>query len=65
MTANFIADLTRGGPLFSVIIIYDKARVNDSWNPAEQCQNEAEEETRNAASHKHGKGRQHHAKEIT
>jgi hypothetical protein len=26
--------LMRGGPLLSVIIVYDKASVNDSWNPA-------------------------------
>lgn len=65
MTANFIADLTCGDALLSVIIIYHQARVNDSWNPAEQCQNETEEETRNAAGHKHRKWRQDHAKEIT
>jgi hypothetical protein len=54
-----------GGALLSVIIVHNQARVNNSWNPAEQSQNEAEEEARNAAGHEHREGWQHHAEKIS
>lgn len=65
MTANFIADLTWGGALFSMIIIYHEARVNDSWNPAEQRQKDTEQETGDATGHEHRKWRQDHAEKIS
>src|SRR6266487_1130167 len=63
--SEFHLDGTRGGALFSVIIVHDQAGVNDSWNPAEQSQNDAEKETSNATGQKHRERRQHHAKEIS
>ena len=65
MTANFIADLTCGGALFSVVIIYHQARMNNSWNPAEQSQKDTEQETGDATGHEHRKWRQNHAEEIS
>jgi hypothetical protein len=65
MTANFIADLTCGGALFSVIVIYHQARVDDSWNPAEQSQKDTEQETGDATGHEHRKWRQNHAEKIS
>ena len=65
MMANFIVDLTASSSLFSVIIIHDQARMNNSWNPAEQSQNDAEEKTRDAARHEHRQWRQHHAEKIS
>jgi hypothetical protein len=65
MTANFIEDLTCGGPLLSVIIVHDQARVNDSWNPAEQSQKDTEQKTGDATGHKHRKGRQDYAEKIS
>jgi|GraSoiStandDraft_49_1057285.scaffolds.fasta_scaffold10421_2 hypothetical protein len=66
MTANFIiVDLTRGGALLSVIIIHHQARVNDSWNPAEQSQNDTEKETGDAARHEYRERRQHYTEKIS
>jgi hypothetical protein len=65
MTANFIVDLVCGGALLSVIIVHNQARVNDSWNPAEQSQDEAEEEAHNATGHEHGEGWQHDTEKIS
>ena len=39
--------------------------MNNSWNPAEQSQNDAEEKTRDAARHEHRQWRQYHAEKIS
>jgi len=39
--------------------------MNNSWNPAEQSQNDAEEKTRDPARHEHCQWRQHHAEKIS
>ena len=57
--------LMRCRAFLGVIIVHDQASVNDSWNPAEQSQNEAKKETGNATGHKHGQRRQHHAEKIS
>jgi hypothetical protein len=54
-----------GCPLLSVIIVHDKAGVNDSWNPAKQRQNDAEKETGNTAGHEHSQWRKNHAEKIS
>src|ERR1041385_2559434 len=54
-----------GSTLLSVIIVHHEASVNDSRNPAEQSQNDAEKKTGNATGHKHRQRRQHHAEEIS
>ena len=57
--------LTAGCALLSMVIVDHKTSVNDSWNPAEQSQNDAEKKTRDSARHKHRKRRQHHAEKIS
>src|SRR5205823_4280361 len=41
------------GALLSVIVVHHQAGVNDSWDPAKQCQNQTEKETGNATGHEH------------
>jgi hypothetical protein len=65
MTANFIGDLTCGGALFRVIIVHHKARVIDSWNPAEQSQKNTEQKTGDATGHEHRKWWQDHTEKIS
>ena len=67
MTANFMLMLTRpwGCALLRVVIVHDKTRMNDPWYPAKQRQNEAEEETGDAPSHKYRERRKNHAKKIS
>src|SRR5205809_6572197 len=54
-----------GCALLSMIIVHHETSVNDSWNPAEQSQNHAEEETGNPTGHKYCQRRQHHAEKIS
>jgi hypothetical protein len=64
MTANFIADLTCGGPLFSVIIIYHQARVNHTWNPAEKGQDYTQEKTGNPPREQNGQRWENHTEKV-
>ena len=57
--------LMRGCPLLSVIIVHYQAGMNDSWDPAKQCQNNAEKETGNTAGHEHSQRRKNHAEKIS
>jgi len=57
--------LTAGCALLSMVIVDHKTSVNDSWNPAEQSQNDAEKKTGNATGHKHRERRQHHTEKIS
>jgi len=51
--------------LLSVVIIHNKAGVNDSRNPPEQRQNEAQEKTRDATGHEHGQRWKNYAEKIS
>ena len=55
----------RGGALLCVIIIDDKAGVNNARNPTQQSQNEAEKKTGDATCQQHGKGWQHNTEKIS
>src|SRR5438046_260073 len=54
-----------GGALLSVIIVHDETRVDDSRDPAQQGQDDAEEETRNATGHEHRQRRKNDAEKIS
>jgi hypothetical protein len=53
------------GALLSVIVVHNEARVNDSWYPAKQRQNDAEKETGNTTGHEHSQWRKNHAEKIS
>jgi hypothetical protein len=53
------------GALLSVIVVHHQAGVNDSWDPAKQCQNQTEKETGNATGHKHRHRRQDNTEKIS
>jgi hypothetical protein len=55
----------RGRALLRVIIIHHETRVDDSRDPAQQRQNNAEEETRDAPSHEHRQRWKNHAEKIS
>ena len=67
MTAKFMVILMRacGCAFFRVVIVHDETRMDDSRYPAEQRQNEAEEETRDAPGHQHRQWRKNHAEKIS
>ena len=66
MTANLIINsVSSGGALLRVIIIDDKAGVNNARNPTQQRQNEAEKKTGDATCQQHCKRRQHDAEKIS
>jgi len=52
------------GALFFVIIIHHQCGVNNSRDPAEQRQKDAEEKTSDPSSHQHGQWWEDHAEKI-
>lgn len=65
MTANFTGFSAILEALFGMIIIHNKARMDDTRYPAKQRQEQAQEKTPHAACHKHRDGREDHAEKIT
>jgi glucose dehydrogenase len=55
----------RGGTLLCVVVIDDQASVNDTRNPTEQSQKEAQEKTGNSPRQQDGKWRQYNAEKIS
>jgi hypothetical protein len=51
--------------MFSLIIIHDKASVNDAWNPAQQGQDQAQEKTQDSTRQEDGDWWENDAEKIT
>ena len=50
--------------MFGLIIVYDEAGVNDPGDPAQKCEQQAQNETRDAAGHQNGDRRKDDAKKV-
>ena len=50
--------------LFLMIIVYDQCGMNNSRYPAQQCQEDAQEKTRDPSGHQYRQRREHHTEKI-
>ena len=51
--------------MLGVIVVHDEAGVNHAWDPAQESQEKAQDETQNPASHQNRDWRQYHTEKIT